>query len=309
MYLRDRTVKVLVANVLSDSIKQANGVPQGSILGPLLFLLYLNPLFEALHAIGCLYHFYGDDSQFFFEIHEGRLTSKCKEVLKCVEECFDYLKLKLNKDKTELIVFKPNTFDKKIPIFAFFGEPLIKKPSIKVLGFWLDADMNLNDQIRFDTKNCYHLKQFYSFRQFLDQDQRHLFVRCYILSRLDYCNALYYYCLLEKKLKTLQKVQNAAVQFILGKPRSPLMKELHCLPIKQQIKFKVGCLMHNVKNKNTPAYLQSRLKVNSPNPNRREMFRVPTSRINFQKAAFENSGCLFWNGLPSDVRNELNYRC
>ena len=88
MYLRDRTVKVLGANVLSDSIEQPTGVPQGSILGPSLFLLYLNPLLEALDAIGCLYEFYADDSQFFFEIHEGRLTSKC-EVLRRVEECLE----------------------------------------------------------------------------------------------------------------------------------------------------------------------------------------------------------------------------
>ena len=125
-----------MANVLSDSIEQLTGVSHGSTLGPLLFLLYLNPLFEALDAIGCLYQFYADDSQLFFEIHEGRLTSKCEEILKCVEECFDSSKLKLSKDKTEPIVFKPNTFDKNIPkSFAFFAEPLIEKPSIKVLGF------------------------------------------------------------------------------------------------------------------------------------------------------------------------------
>ena len=68
----------------TDSIEQPTGFPQGSILGPLVFILYLNPLFEALDAIGCLYHFYADDSQFFIEIHEGRLTSKCEEVLKYI---------------------------------------------------------------------------------------------------------------------------------------------------------------------------------------------------------------------------------
>ena len=65
--------------------------------------------------------------------------------------------------------------------------------------------------------------------------------------------------------------------------------------------------MHKVKNKNAPAYLQSlfRLNVNSAIPNRREMFRVPTGRTNFQKAAaFENSGCRFWNCL---LRKEVNY--
>ena len=118
----------------------------------------------------------------------------------------------------------------------------------------------------------------------------------------------------------LKKTEEASISpecrntLYFGKPRSTrttqLMKELHWLPIKQRIQFKVGCPMHKVKNKNAPAYLQSlfRLNVNSANPNRREMFQVPTGRTNIQKAAFENSGGLFWNGLPIYLRIELNYK-
>ena len=140
-YLRNRTVKVLVANVLSDSIEQPTGVQQGSILGPLLFLLYLSPLFEALNAIWCLYHFYADDSHFFFEIHEGRLTSKCEEVLKRVEKYLDLLKLKLIKDKTELIIFQPNIFDKNIPKKLNFSKNLSSK-KLKS-KYWVFRSMQL----------------------------------------------------------------------------------------------------------------------------------------------------------------------
>ena len=59
----------------NDSIEQRIGVPQRSILGPLVFSLYLNTLFEQPDNMGCWYHLYVDDSLFFFEINHGKLES------------------------------------------------------------------------------------------------------------------------------------------------------------------------------------------------------------------------------------------
>ena len=83
-----------------------------------------------------------------------------------------------------------------------------------------------------------------------------------------------------------------------------LLKELLRLPIRQRSQIKGGCPMPKVKHKNASSYLQKlcRLSVNSANPIRREMFRLLTVRTNFQKRAFENSGCHFGNGLTSYLR-------
>ena len=314
-YLRNRTMKVLIPNALSESIKQETGVPQGSILGPILFLLYLSPLFDKLDELKCVYHFYADDSQFFFEVTDRQLEPTYEEILGEIELCFTSLKLKLNKDKTDIIVFK-HTLNRSFSLQVTpFGDPLIEKQRIKILGFLLDTSLSLEDQISSVRKSCfYYLRKLFSCRQFLDKELKTLFVRCYVLSRLDYCNVLYL-GLPESKLKKLQNVQNVAPRFVFNQPRfsrtSELMKKLHWLPIKQRIQYKAGCLMHKVKHGKPPTYLKDLFQLNSSssNPSRRELFQVPAVKTNYEKRAFMNSGCYYWNSLPSYVRNESNYKC
>ena len=86
-YLSNRSTKVLISDLLSDSVFTETGVPQGSILGPILFILYLTPLFHKLKTLNCNFHYYADDSQFFFEIENGRIPDESYAILKEVETC------------------------------------------------------------------------------------------------------------------------------------------------------------------------------------------------------------------------------
>ena len=69
-YLRDRSQFISVNNYASDSINLSSGVPQGSVLAPLLFVLYLQPLANGIKKFGFSYHFYADDVQFYIFIDE-----------------------------------------------------------------------------------------------------------------------------------------------------------------------------------------------------------------------------------------------
>ena len=156
------------------------------------------------------------------------------------------------------------------------------------------------------------MRKLFSCKQYLDFEQRILFVRCFILSRLDYCNSLYL-GLPDYLIRKLQRVQNVSARFIFAKKRSertsPLLKSLHWLPIKQRIEFKTGCLMHKVKHGNAPDYLKDLFTLNtvSANPLRRELFRIYTAKSKLQKRAFSNCGSRFWNSLPLYLRNEKRY--
>ena len=313
-YLSERSVKVLISDKLSDHATLKTGVPQGSILGPILFIMYLTPLFEKLESLNCTYHFYADDSQFFLEIENERVPDECGELLKEVENCLNALKLKLQHDKTEFIRFKQTTSaSASLLDFKPFGEPLKEQKWVTLLGVILDSNLKLERQISSVCQTCfYYLRKLYSYKRYLDFEQRVLFVRCYILSRLDYCNSLYL-GLPEFLIKKLQKVQNAAARFIFSKQRSvrtsPLLEKLHWLPIKQRIQFKAGCIMHKVKYGNAPKYLQDLFSLNTVSVNtlRRELYRVPTARTKLQKRAFSFTGCRLWNALPAYLRNEQRY--
>ena len=151
--------------------------------------------------------------------------------------------------------------------------------------------MSFEKQINHCCKLCYlELRKLYSIRRFLTLDQRKMFVTSFILSRLDYCNALY---MKVKKilLIKLQKLQNAAARFVLGATRrtastNELLKKLHWLPVYRRIRFKICCFMFRVfHNWNCADYLYNLFKKNSAsvNPSRRQKFILPKCRTEFTK--------------------------
>ena len=110
-YLSDRTQFVRIQGVSSHVNDLPYGVPQGSVLGPLLYSLYTSPLGDIARSYGLSYHFYADDTQLYlsFETSSAEDLSICKSTIEdCVRDIDLWMlanKLKLNSDKTEILVF------------------------------------------------------------------------------------------------------------------------------------------------------------------------------------------------------------
>ena len=113
----------------------------------------------------------------------------------------------------------------------------------KNLGSWLEAQMNLNTHV---TKYCqaafFHLFNIRRTRKFLNYETVQILINAFVTSRLDYCNSLLY-GLPATQLNKLQRVQNAAARLICIISRfdhiTPNLIELHWLPIKYRINFKI----------------------------------------------------------------------
>ena len=107
-YLQDRFQLVKIGSAVSNLFKLKFGVPQGSMLGPLLFSLYTTPLSQVIRKYtGVKYHFYADDTQLFIHLSpEDSLKSldRLKSCLNDIQLWMSDNKLKLNPDKTEFIV-------------------------------------------------------------------------------------------------------------------------------------------------------------------------------------------------------------
>ena len=157
--------------------------------------------------------------------------------------------LKLNDDKTEfLIIGTPQQLEKLDNISIRVGDSDIHPvPIARNLGSWFDSRLSMAPHIKKSkSKICassfYCIYNIRRIRKYLSQQSTETLVHAFITSRLDYCNGLLYGlpdCLLNK----LQRVQNACAGLIFKEQKfchvTPLIYELHWLPIRCRIEFKI----------------------------------------------------------------------
>ena len=249
-YLSDRTQCVAVGESVSEPRPLLYGVPQGSVLGPILFLVYTSSLVLLLEAHGVGYHFYADDTQLYIKIDNVQeLKEKITLLLGDIRKWMYERKLKLNDSKTEIMIVRGNL--RNIP-FGDFGVlnlgnvELAPVQSAKNLGVFFDSALSFRMQVNSVVKQCsFHIRNLYMIRKFLNKESILILVHSLILSKVDYCNSLLL-GLPSCTLKKLQSVLNRAARLIFQlPPRVPTtsyMIELHWLPVRARVEFKI-CLI------------------------------------------------------------------
>ena len=220
-YLQDRDYFVSIGNFVSQKVNMMCGVPQGSILGPLLFNLYMLPLGKLLRDNNIDYHNYADDTQIYIALSPADY-SPIDSLYHCISLINDWMShnfLQLNKDKTEVVVFGPNK-NERIKVSAYLKSLSLQTTNqARNLGVILDADLHFENQINLLTKSAYyHLKNIARIRGLLSKPDLEKLIHAFISNRLDYCNRLYT-GLPKKTLQKLQRVQNAAARVLTKKQK------------------------------------------------------------------------------------------
>ena len=194
------------------------GVPQGSILGPLLFNIYMLPLAQILQNDIC-YHSYADDTHIYITITPGDY-GPIQALSNCIDQINDWMCqnfLQLNKDKTEIIVFGAK--EERLKVCAQLQLAMLKTTDqARNLGVVMDSDLNFNSHMKMITKSAYyHLKNISRVRGLMSQQDLEKLVHAFIFSRLDYCNSIFT-GLPKKSIRKLQLIQNAAAR-VLTSPK------------------------------------------------------------------------------------------
>ena len=154
-YLTGRTQAVCIEGEYSTAVPLQFGVPQGSVLGPLLYTIYTLPLGDLLRKQGVSYHLYADDTQLYLAFDFSETTSQHESLNKlqnCVSRIQSWMttnKLMLNENKTEVICISSNYFNDQVSINQFSVDDTIVIPasSVRNIGVMFDNTMSMKNQV------------------------------------------------------------------------------------------------------------------------------------------------------------------
>ena len=200
-YLSNRSQQILIDGSLSMNFELTSGVPQGSCLGPLLFVLYASKIFQIVdkHLPGI--HCYADDSQLYLSFCPNASVNQevaLARMESCIYDIRNWMlndKLKLNDDKTEFLIIGTSQQLAKVTISSLrLGNSAITPvSSARNLGSWFDAKLTMATHI---TRTCnsasYYLYNLRRIRKYLSKENTKTLVHAFISSRIDYCNSLLY---------------------------------------------------------------------------------------------------------------------
>ncbi len=321
-YFSDRTQRVQIEGILSDAACLLCGVPQGSVLGPIKFCLYLLPLSAILryHNIG--YHIYADDTQLY-------ISFKCKDPIEsiailnaCISDIRVWMiknKLKINDSKTEFIVFRSPLLKQDISSLSVSvgDSQILSSSKVRDLGVIFDKCLTFDDHISGICRSThFHLRNIGRIRNLLTFDATAQLVHALITTRLDFCNSILYN-LPKCKLDRLQRIQNQAARVLTRSPRrnhiTPVLRDLHWLRIEDRIIFKLLILTHKAVHGVAPVYLCELLERNEKSTMVRtresadpDLLRVPpisrTASNTFFERSFSYAAPRLWNSLQQEIR-------
>ena len=221
--------------------------------------------------------------------------------------------LKVNDDKTELLLIgSPHNVRKRPNISFFVGDSeVFSVDKVTNLGVVLDKTLSMSCFIDKKCSTCwYYLKSIGKIRKFLTIDATKYLVQALVTSRIDYCNSILS-GVSRANLHKLQLVQNAAARLIYRKRKfdhiTPVLYELHWLPVPQRITFKVLVFVYNSIHGDCPDYINGLLMRTRSRPNLRSnnsiRFNQRKVKTKFGFRAFSNYGPDVWNILHDDIKN------
>ena len=316
-YLSGREQFVRLGADSSDIMPLLSGVPQGSVLGPLLFILYTVDLIELIRSQDLCPHLYADDTQLYGSCRPGQVSSLAENVARCVELVAGWMRsnrLQLNGGKTEVLWVSSSRRQHQLPTtpLTVGDQPVHPVRSVRNLGVFIDSDLVMRSHVVRVVARCFAvLRQLRQIRRFLPPSTIQTLVVALVLTRLDYANSVLV-GLPVHLVQRLQSVLNASARLIYGLRRcdhiTDALLTLHWLKVPERIQFKLAVLVHRVIHGSAPSYLGPLLRV-ADIPGRRALRSASTRQLFIPQVrlstvgtrAFPVAGPKFWNSLPADI--------
>ena len=306
-YLTNRTQVIKFKHFTSEEETIMSGVPQGSILGPLLFLCFTNDLFEEFQE-DCKIIAYADDTQIIVTARKiEQLKLKIENVITTAQRWYKNNSMKNNIGKTEVIVFNTN---QKIAINVIDeGKPvkIESKANIKILGVILDSHLNWSNQVNAVKKKAFNItRNIHKINNLLPMKHRIKLYNAIISPQFSYADIIWGGCR-QKEIKSLQSVQNFAAKSITGHRKydsaTNSLKQLNFINLEQRRKVHENVFTHKALLQQSTDNINNQYKEHNSTANTRyaaqKKLNIPKHKTTkFQRSPLYRT-ITSWNAYPN----------
>ena len=309
-YLSNRKQYVKYNGCESSFLGITCGVPQGSVTGPILFILYINDICNASQRLKMV--LFADDTNGFCSGKElSDLVKTVNFELQKLNTWFKLNKLSLNIEKTSYMVFANNCIPDVLPIKV--GNKVLNRVyETKFLGVYIDCKLKWKCQI---SSVCSKLSKCLAVlskaTEVLDKKCLKLLYNSLFFPYMNYCCEVWGNAY-KSSLATLIVLQKRAIRVICKVKKrdhtNVLFKSCGILPFKDLVNFKIAVLMYKGIHKSLPMCLQERISVFSVVKRNNRVFQERYCRTSLKSHCLSVHGVKYYNSLPNDIRNVCNVK-
>ena len=307
-YLRNRLQRVKIASVKSDWSYMIKGVPQGSVLGPLLFNIFLNDIYFVLSHDISIYNYADDNTIGSFHEDIFELKRNLEMSADIILTWFDNNQMKVNPEKFQTLVVKKanevNDIDLNIS-----GQTVKPTSCVKLLGLFID------DQLIFDkhvSELCMRVaRQTNALRRivkYLTPECKIIMYTAFIASNLNYCHIVWHFCGHTNSLK-IEKLHKKSLNVVLNDYLSPyhvllqkVKRPTMYVSRMKSIGFEVFKCLHNC----SPSYIIDMFRISATPYATRGGTKLIQPKVNTTRnglKSFRYQGAKIWNELPTSIKN------
>lgn len=320
-YLKDRQQFVTYKGLDSQLMTVGRGVPQGSILSPTLFSIYISHFPSVF--LSMTQHYYADDSQIYLSFHPEESHQAMAAINYDLYNLNEFSKnhcIQLNSSKSFAVLFGRGTdrerFLDEHSDKLNIGNNLIEfKEEVRNLGLVMDSGLRFSSHVNKCLQRAYcGLKMIYQIRYLLTQKTKSILCGHLVLSQFTYCDTVYGSCLTAADAGRIQRMQNSCLRLIFGIRKyqriSHTLKVNRWLNMQHRRFLHAACQYHNIIINKSPPYLYDRIKFRTDVHNLNIRFKgtltPPIHRTETFKRSFSYQITYIYNQLPSELKTSKN---
>ena len=310
-YLSNRSQRVKIGPTKSDWLQLRRGVPQGSVLGPLLFNIFFNDFFYSL-SDNCVVYNYADDNTLSYSHKDiGSLKDRLEMCAQMSLDWFNNNNMKANPDKFQAIIFSPK-HETVCNVFHINGTTITSLESVKLLGVTIDEKLNFDAHISMIcSRASRQLNALQRISKYLDRKGRVGIHKAFIMSNFRYCSDVWHFCSRKSTYK-LEKINKRALRIVENNylaTYTDLLELAKCSSLYldriKSIAFETFKYIHGI----NPQFLSSTFESMEHHYETRgchnlKIPKVSTEKNGKQSLGFE--GVKIWNCLPDYIKQSCS---